>query len=140
MGYLVLDPKTMSWATSTSAKTWALCAIRVGGRASSQANARLVAEAVKAEAARNGITTIILVAYSKGLPDTLHALQTLQASGELPGSVKAVVSLSGVFPGTPIADQLAYYYDKLVAPIEPLGCPASQGGEVQSLAISVRTP
>ena len=115
-------------------------AIRVGGRASTEANARIVAEAVKAEAARNGVSTIILVAYSKGLPDTLQALQTLQSSGDLPASLKAVVSLSGVLLGTPIADQFAYYYDKLVAPVEPLGCPASQGGEVQSLTIAVRTP
>lgn len=115
-------------------------AIRVDGRASSQFNGRIVAEAVKAEAAVNGISTIILVAYSKGLPDTLHALQTLHASGELPASVKAVVSLSGVLLGTPIADQLAYFYDKLVAPLQPLGCPVSQGGEVQSLTIAVRTP
>lgn len=118
----------------------AVRAIKVGGRAPSQANARIVAEAVKAEAARNGINTIILFAYSKGLPDTLEALQTLQSSGDLPASLKAVVSLSGVLLGTPIADQFASYYDKLVAPIEPLGCPASQGGEVQSLTIAVRTP
>ena len=115
-------------------------AIKVGGRASSHANAGIVAEAVKSEAARNGISTIILVAYSKGLPDTLHALQTMHANGELPASVKAVVSLSGVLLGTPIADQFAYYYDKLVAPLEPLGCPVSQGGEVQSLSVAVRTP
>lgn len=114
-------------------------AVHVAGRASSDANAQAVTSAIKAEAGRDGVQTIIVVAYSKGLPDTLVALQQMQARAELPVQLKALVSVSGVLLGTPIADELKGYYDKLVAPLRPPGCPASLGGEVESLTVGVRT-
>ncbi|MEQ6306583.1 hypothetical protein ABN448_05120 [Delftia acidovorans] len=114
-------------------------AIQVGGRASSEANAQLVIAAVKAEAASSDVETIILVTYSKGLPDTLVAIQQMQARAELPTKIKALVSVSGVLLGTPVADEFKGYYEKLVAPFKQLGCPESFGGEVESLTVKTRT-
>lgn len=114
-------------------------AVHVQGRASSEANAGLVAAAVLEEAAREDVHTVILVGYSKGLPDALVAIQHLHARAALPHKLKALVSVSGVVLGTPIADALGGLYDALVAPLAPMDCPASLGGEVRSLSVSERT-
>ena len=74
------------------------------GRASSDANGRLLAEAIRAEAAVPGVQRIVLVGYSKGVPDALHALALLQHESGLPRSVVALVSIAGAVMGTPLAD------------------------------------
>lgn len=117
----------------------AVRAVRVGGRASSEANGKIVARAIQEEAARADIETIIVVAYSKGLADTLMALQHLQSRDELPSKLKAVVSISGVVLGTPVADKFGGLYTKLLQSFSPLECPKSLGGEVESLTVGTRT-
>jgi hypothetical protein len=114
-------------------------AVHVGGRASSEANAQIVAVAIQEEAARDDIETIIVVAYSKGLPDTLMALQHLYSRAELSAKLKAVISVSGVVLGTPVADTFKELYATLVQPLSLLGCPESFGGEVESLTVENRT-
>lgn len=113
-------------------------AVQVRGRASSEVNARLVAAAVQEQAKRTGVETIIVVAYSKGLPDTLMAIELMRSRGELPSKLKAVVSVSGVVLGTPAADEFKELYSRLVEPISPLGCPDSLGGEIESLTVKTR--
>jgi hypothetical protein len=115
-------------------------ALRILGRADSERNGGLIARELGVEAARPDVDTIVLVAYSKGLPDSLHALHALQAGGGVPAKVKALVSVSGVVMGTPIADAHASLYDSLSGMMALGGCPPSEGGEIESLARRVRIP
>lgn len=109
-----------------------LRAVRVSGRASSAANGDVIAREIEAEAARAGGDALVVVAYSKGVPDTLHALESLRASGRLPRNLEALVSIAGVVGGTPLADALHEAYE-VFAGAQPLACPPTAGGEVTSL-------
>ncbi|WP_341646288.1 hypothetical protein [Thauera sp. SDU_THAU2] len=115
-------------------------AIQLSGRASSASNAVLIADEVQAEARRAGVEAIVLVAYSKGLPDALLALDVLRGEGRLPAELKALVSISGVLLGTPIADRYQRLHDSLAPLFAPLGCSPSAGGEVASLTVRERLP
>lgn len=115
-------------------------AVQLRGRAPSESNAMLIADELRAEAKRPGVEVIVVVAYSKGLPDTLLALDAMQRENRLPSEVKALVSISGVLLGTPIADHYQRLYDSLAAPFAPLSCSHSAGGEVASLTVRERLP
>jgi hypothetical protein len=118
-----------------------LRALQILGRASSERDGELVARELQAEAARADVDTIVVVAYSKGAADTLHALKALQAqAGGVPAKVRALVSVAGVVMGTPIADENASLYDSLSGLMRLGGCPPSEGGEIESLRRSVRGP
>jgi len=118
-----------------------LRALRILGRASSVRDGELVAQEVLAEAARPDVDSIVLMGYSKGVADTLHALKALQAqAGGVPPKVKALVSVAGVVMGTPIADARASLYASLAGVMELGGCPKSEGGEIESLERRVRGP
>jgi hypothetical protein len=108
-------------------------AVSLPGRTSSSANGRRVADAIRAESARPGVRRIVLVAFSKGVPDTLHALAQLQAEGGVPPQVMALVSVAGVVMGTPIADQYDSAFGALSPLFQPLDCSPSDGREVSSL-------
>jgi len=108
------------------------------GRASSQANGLRLAEALHAEAAHPGVERIVLVAYSKGVPDVLHALQQLSETGGIPPQVQALVSVAGIAMGTPLADRYDTWYAALTQAFDPLDCSPSEGGEVASLTLLTR--
>lgn len=108
-------------------------ALSVPGRASSAANGSLLADAIRSEAARPGVVRIVIVAYSKGVADALHALAQLQAEGGVPPAVTALVSIAGVIMGTPLADQLDDVFRSLSPLVQPFGCSASEGLEVASV-------
>lgn len=114
-------------------------AIEVRGRASSQFNAAIIARELTLEAQKSEVHHIVLVAYSKGVPDTLVALAALDSTRLLPAKVRALVSISGVVMGTPIADRMEWLYENLAAKLSPLDCTASTGGEVTSLTVRERT-
>lgn len=107
--------------------------VSLPGRVSSAENGRRLAAAIRSEASNPSIERIILLAFSKGLPDTLQALATLQAAEGIPAKVSALVSVAGVVKGTPIAE----HYERLYAWLAPrmaLGdCAASDGHELESL-------
>jgi hypothetical protein len=103
------------------------------GRASAEDNGRRLADTLRAEATRPGVQRIVLVAYSKGTTDALHALQLLQQSGALPPTLRALVSVSGIVRGTPLADRFAGVYEALSPLFDPLDCTPSSGGDVSSL-------
>jgi hypothetical protein len=103
------------------------------GRASSEVNGRLLADAIRTEAAQPDVQRIVVVAYSKGLPDLLHALALLERDGGLPRSLAAVVSVAGAVMGTPLADYYEPTYDAISPWITPLDCTPSQGGDLGSL-------
>ena len=113
--------------------------MRASGRASSAANAVVVARELLAEAARTDVDAIILFGYSKGAPDMLEALANLHKEGRLPAKLRAVVSVSGVVMGTLVADRYDALYEKIGGAMKLVGCTESTGGEVESLMRPVRT-
>jgi len=108
-------------------------ALAVPGRASSAANGRVVADAIRTEAAKSGVGRIVIVAYSKGVPDALHALALLQSDGGIPPAVVALVSVAGVVMGTPFADHFDAAFRALSPLVSPGDCSPSDGMEVDSV-------
>ncbi|WP_156422165.1 hypothetical protein [Paucibacter sp. KCTC 42545] len=109
-------------------------ALSLPGRESSAANAKRVAAAIRQEAARPGVQRIVLIAYSKGVPDTLRALALLQAEAEgLPAAVIDLVAVAGVVMGTRLADHFEDLFEGLSTRINAFGCTASDGQEVSSV-------
>jgi hypothetical protein len=113
--------------------------LKVPGRASSEANGEIVARELLAEASRTDIDHIVLIGYSKGVPDLLEGLAGLQQQGKVPRKLRAVVSVAGVVMGTPLADKFASLYEAVSGAMEVAGCPPSSGGEVQSMMRPVRS-
>lgn len=103
------------------------------GRAPSAHNGTLLAEVLRAEAGRAGVRRIVVLGYSKGLPDALHAIATLQAQGGMPPAVQALVSVAGVVMGTPLAEQFAGLYAAWSPHLQPGSCSPSDGTELASL-------
>ena len=113
-------------------------AVPVPGRAPSAANGQQLADAIRAEAAQAGVQRIVLVTYSKGTPDALHALALLQGNGGLPPQFAALVSVSGAVMGTPLADFVQPAYDVVSPWVTPLDCTPSQGGDLASVTRAER--
>jgi hypothetical protein len=107
-------------------------AVRVQGRVSSAVNGETIAAAIRQEAKDPSVSRIIVFGYSKGVADTLEALQKLGVEG-LPLQPLSLVSLSGVVMGTPIADTNETLYKRLATRFEGLECTPSDGHEVTSL-------
>lgn len=103
------------------------------GRASSESNGRLLAEAILAEAAVPGVQRIIVIGFSKGVPDALHALAALQKQGAVPRKLAALVSIAGAVMGTPLADYYQPAFDAVSPWVTPFSCTPSQGGELASV-------
>lgn len=101
------------------------------GRASSEANGKLIRE--KLQKISNATSrNIIIVSYSKGTTDVLHALTLF--TGNIPQNIRAVVSVAGVVAGTPIADEFAELYESLLKKVPWSACPPTDGGAVRSLS------
>jgi len=78
--------------------------VHVRGIATSEHNAKIVEEAIRKH---EHASDVIVVCYSKGLPDTLTALHNMGDS--TPRNLRAVVSVAGVASGSPLADWLNRY-------------------------------
>lgn len=111
--------------------------VEVPGRASSAANGVRLAQAIRDEAASPAVESIVLVAYSKGVADALHALDLLAGDGGA-GKVIALVSIAGTVLGTPVADRFAAAYDRLGSRFRALDCGRSEGGEIDSVSRGAR--
>ncbi len=91
--------------------------VHVRGIATSEHNAKIVEEAIRKH---KDAANVIVVAYSKGLPDTLEALRRMGA--ETPANLRAVVSVAGVASGSPLADWLNRYRHFLALLPTPGAC------------------
>lgn len=107
--------------------------VRLAGRQSAEHNGERLAAVIRSEAARPGVDRIVLVGYSKGVPDALHALQALRRAGEGTGRVVALVSVAGAVMGTPLADRFRPLYDAISPHVDPFGCTPSDRQELASL-------
>jgi len=109
--------------------------VKVRGRASSEANAPDIKQAL-VDMAADGMP-LIIIAYSKGVPDTLEALRQLGKAG-IPRNLRAVVSVAGVVAGTPIADRLDHLYESVLAHVPFPGCAGMPSDPVASLSRAER--
>lgn len=107
--------------------------VRLPGRHSAEHNGEQLAAVIRSEAARPGVERIVLVGYSKGVPDALHALQALRRPGEGTGRVVALVSVAGAVMGTPLADRFRGLYDAISPHVDAFGCTPSDRQELASL-------
>ena len=78
--------------------------VHVRGIATSEHNSKIVEEAIRKH---RDAANVIVVAYSKGVPDTLEALRRM--GSETPRNLRALVSVAGVVSGSPLADWLNRY-------------------------------
>lgn len=78
--------------------------VHVRGIATSEHNSKIVEEAIRRH---KDAANVIIVAYSKGVPDTLEALRRL--GNDTPHNIRALVSVAGVVSGSPLADWLNRY-------------------------------
>ena len=82
----------------------AIDVIHVRGIATSEHNAEIVEAAIRKH---SNAANVVVVAYSKGVPDTLEALRRM--GKETPPNLRALVSVAGVVSGSPLADWLNRY-------------------------------
>ncbi len=108
------------------------------GRASTKDNGERLAEILRGQIARADVGAIVLVAYSKGVADALHALDLLAEDGAAPPKLRALVSVAGTVMGTPVADRFARVYEELGRRFAPLECTPSEGGELDSVTRAER--
>lgn len=95
----------------------AIDVVHVRGIATSEHNAKIVEEAIRNH---SSAANVIVVAYSKGLPDTLEALRRMGST--TPSNLRAVVSVAGVASGSPLADWLNRYKAVLALLPTPSAC------------------
>ncbi len=91
--------------------------VHVRGIASSEHNSKIVEEAIRKH---KDAANVIVVAYSKGVPDTLEALRRM--GSETPRNLRALVSVAGVVSGSPLADWLNRYRHFLALLPTPSEC------------------
>lgn len=112
--------------------------VALPGRGSVAHNGALLAAEMRVEADRPEVQELVLIGYSKGVPDALHALAVLQASGALPAQRLSLVSVAGAVMGTPLASRFAELYDWLSPAARLLGCSAADGPELDDLRPEAR--
>ena len=108
--------------------------LMVGGRSSSDFNAKQIARAVE-NMALDKDNYLILIGHSKGAVDILHFLVNYP---ELSHRVDAAVSVAGAINGSPLANRVADIYSELGANLPFNDCEPGDGGAFRSLERSVR--
>ena len=107
----------------------------IKGRASSEANAAIIRDHILQARSLAPRRPVVIVAYSKGVADTMSALAAFPELGE---AVGAVVGVAGAVNGSPVADQLLQLYSATAARLPYRACPVNDGGEVRSLTRAYR--
>jgi hypothetical protein len=106
---------------------------RTAGRGSSAENAQGLAKQL-AELSSDP-RPLIMVVYSKGLPDVLETLLRYPQTSQ---HVAAIVSIAGASNGSPVADDLYEFYRDWLAGLPIPGCERGTGEEVHDLRRDVR--
>ena len=105
------------------------------GLSSSARNAQMIREAVMDMPAAPETERLVLVGYSKGVPDILEAVATYP---DLQQKVAAVVSISGAVGGSPLANIGTQSMLNLLQYFPKAECGPGDGGALQSLNPDVR--
>ncbi|WP_426173364.1 hypothetical protein [Massilia sp. TWR1-2-2] len=105
------------------------------GRASAEANAAIIRAHVAGERAAMPDLQLVIVAYSKGVADTMTALA---AYPDMADNVGAFISVAGVVKGSHAADRMVRLYDATAARLPVGRCAQSDGGAVRTLTREYR--
>jgi len=108
--------------------------LMVGGRTSSTYNATQIRDYL-ANLDAPPSDRIVLIGYSKGTTDAIEAVVN---HPEVAHRVSAIVSYAGVVGGSPLADSLPTFQEKLVKNIHIPACPEGDAGMVESLSRKTR--
>ena len=109
--------------------------IEVGGLAGSDENARRIRDAILAIPPDSGEQRLVLVGYSKGMPDILEAIVKYP---EIRTHLAAVVSAAGAVGGSPLANSAKESDANLLQHWPGARCAKSDGHAVESLRPNVR--
>jgi hypothetical protein len=109
--------------------------VAVEALSSSARNAAIIRDAVLAEPVAPGGPRIVLVGYSKGMPDVLEAIVRYP---EILNRVVAVVSVAGAVQGSPLAESATQGQADLFRHFPKSDCGPGDGGAVESLRPDVR--
>lgn len=118
---------------------YSVAAVRLAGRGSSETNGAHIAKALTELQRNNAVQSIIIVAYSKGSADTLHALAQLARDDRISKKPIALASVAGAVMGSPIADRYAPIYSALQGLIDIENCHGSQGSDFNSITRAFRS-
>ena len=100
------------------------------GRSSSGRNGRAIHDWMQAQA--SALKGAIVIAYSKGATDFMHAAVLDADERRWIGRVDALVTVAGVVNGTPLASPWAEWLETLLEGIDVPTCGAGDGGGVDS--------
>jgi hypothetical protein len=104
--------------------------VEVAGIASSESNARLIAETIENMAPDVREQPLVLIGYSKGAPDILEFLVRYP---DLALHIAAVVSYAGAIRGSPLAEDAADWQLKMLTHVPGAECETDDTTALQSL-------
>ncbi len=109
--------------------------IKVDGLSSTSNNARQIRDAIMETRPLNSEPDLVLIGYSKGVPDLLEALVY---HPEIHQRIAAVVSMAGAVGGTPLANDISQWQQDLLRLWPDAKCKEGDSGAMASLRPSVR--
>jgi len=130
--WLKLDESVRSLLKSFGFQTEIL---KVDGLSSSENNARQIRDGITALPAQFDDHKILLIGYSKGAPDILHAIVEYP---ELIDRVVAVISAAGAIGGSPLANAADQKDLNIIRRFPGADCSTGDGGAVDSLRPATR--
>ena len=104
----------------------------IRGRASSEHNSNIIHEYLRG-LDKGADEKLVMVAYSKGTTDMLHYFGDREAHGDTIAKIDAMVSITGVVNGTPIADDTSALLKSLAKNIPYGPCPAQDASGIEDL-------
>lgn len=129
-----IDPPTLL-TTYLSRFGYEVIRIDVEALSSSTRNASLIREAVMAMPELEEGKRLVLIGYSKGVPDILEAITTYP---DLKQMVAAVVSIAGAVGGSPLANDTTQSMANLLKYFPGADCESGDEGALESLKPEVR--
>ena len=109
--------------------------VNVDGLSSSETNARQIRDFIEALPAGFDDHRILLIGYSKGAPDILHAVVEYP---ELKERVAAVISIAGAIGGSPLANEADQKDLDIIRHFPKADCSVGDGGAIDSLRPATR--
>ena len=109
--------------------------LKVDGLSSSEKNARQIRDTIADLPAEFDDIPILLIGYSKGAPDILHAIVEYP---ELSKRVFAVISASGAIGGSPLANAADQKDLNIIRRFPGADCSEGDGGAIDSLRPKIR--
>jgi hypothetical protein len=129
-----LAPKNTA-ATHLRQFGYDMVGVSVDAMSSSMSNARQVRDAVMAVEPDGAQPRLVLIGYSKGVPDILEAVVSYP---EIHGRIAAIVSVSGAVGGSPLAEEVTQSQLELLRHWPQAQCTTGDGGAIDSLRPTVR--